>query len=435
MHISQRAQRACLWRWTLTAPPSPCRASQRTTCCSGVLSLLWLVSHWQAARECEAKIACWSSTCQAALTLASKLWAAHNRPALHRPRTAPCRPHILVRGLMAHGVAEALLNAPQVRWVGLVLTHNAPGCTCLYGELPGQSESSLEHLFTCHTLAPPVTLQVLGSLSLLFNPTGLVRSVRAGVGDLIGLPLAALQNQSLSQASVEECPGTALGCTNGCYSSCVSHSAAAAVISRPPGWLSCVTSLSCRPPACSSLAAWGSALCPWSGTPWVGAAPMHPSQPACASEFQFLVHLASLPFSFQDRAWAGFKYSTNVVLTGCLRHPSEPCAGWTLTSISGFSQAFARAVDSAVAIRSTSAAGGAVGGSGGGAAALAHRPLPAHLGHGLSQGVASLAEGVAAGITGVVRAPIEVRSREWRGNGVRAERGENQFRPAELVRC
>jgi len=42
---------------------------------------------------------------------------------------------------------------------------------------------------------------VLGSLSLLFNPTGLVRSVRAGVGDLIGLPLAALQNQSLSQAS------------------------------------------------------------------------------------------------------------------------------------------------------------------------------------------------------------------------------------------
>ena len=26
-----------------------------------------------------------------------------------------CRPHILVRGLMAHGVAEALLNAPQVR--------------------------------------------------------------------------------------------------------------------------------------------------------------------------------------------------------------------------------------------------------------------------------------------------------------------------------
>ena len=44
-------------------------------------------------------------------------------------------------------------------------------------------------------------LQVLGSLSLLFNPTGLVQSVRAGVADLIGLPLAALQNQSLAQAS------------------------------------------------------------------------------------------------------------------------------------------------------------------------------------------------------------------------------------------
>lgn len=42
-------------------------------------------------------------------------------------------------------------------------------------------------------------MQVLGSLSLLFNPTGLVQSVRAGVADLIGLPLAALQNQSLAQ--------------------------------------------------------------------------------------------------------------------------------------------------------------------------------------------------------------------------------------------
>ena len=68
-------------------------------------------------------------------------------------------------------------------------------------------------------------------------------------------------------------------------------------------------------------------------------------------------------------------------------------------------------MDSAVAIRSTSAAGGSAGGTAGGAAALAHRPPPAHLGHGLSQGVASLAEGVAAGITGVVRAPIQVRRR------------------------
>lgn len=123
------------------------------------------------------------------------------------------------------------------------------------------------------------------------------------------------------------------------------------------------------------------------------------------------------------------------MLSGCLRHPPEPCAGWTLTSISGFSQAFARAVDSAVAIRSTSAAGGAVGGGGSGAAALAHRPPPAHLGHGLSQGVASLAEGVAAGITGVVRAPIEVR----KGNGaamvcvLREEKINCQL--AELVRC
>lgn len=42
------------------------------------------------------------------------------------------RPHVLVRGLMAHGIAEGLLNAPQM----------------------------------------------LGSLELLFNPTGLVQVSR-----------------------------------------------------------------------------------------------------------------------------------------------------------------------------------------------------------------------------------------------------------------
>ena len=82
-------------------------------------------------------------------------------------------------------------------------------------------------------------------------------------------------------------------------------------------------------------------------------------------------------------------------------HPAPPRAGWTLTSISGFSQAFARAVDSAVAIRSST------GGGGGAAGGAAHRPPPAHLGHGLTQGVASLAEGVAAGLTGMVRAPLQ----------------------------
>lgn len=48
-------------------------------------------------------------------------------------------------------------------------------------------------------------MQVLGSLSLLFNPTGLVRSVRAGVSDFVGLPLAALQNQSLSEVCAALC--------------------------------------------------------------------------------------------------------------------------------------------------------------------------------------------------------------------------------------
>jgi hypothetical protein len=58
------------------------------------------------------------------------------------------------------------------------------------------------------TLPCSHAVQVLGSLSLLFNPTGLVQSVRAGVADLIGLPLAALQNQSLAQAG--SLPRTAL---------------------------------------------------------------------------------------------------------------------------------------------------------------------------------------------------------------------------------
>ena len=50
----------------------------------------------------------------------------HPRP--HPAARCPCccRPHILVRGLMAHGVAEALLNAPQVG-----------GRACKPGERPG----------------------------------------------------------------------------------------------------------------------------------------------------------------------------------------------------------------------------------------------------------------------------------------------------------
>ena len=68
-------------------------------------------------------------------------------------------------------------------------------------------------------------------------------------------------------------------------------------------------------------------------------------------------------------------------------------SGWTLTSIAGFSHAFSRAVESAVAIRESNAAG--------------RRPPPAHLGHGLAQGLAGLAGGVAAGMTAVVRAPMQ----------------------------
>lgn len=60
------------------------------------------------------------------------------------------RPTILLRGLAAHIMAEAMLNAPQV----------------------------------------------LGSLQLLLNPTGLVRSFQRGMADLIGLPLAGIQERS-----------------------------------------------------------------------------------------------------------------------------------------------------------------------------------------------------------------------------------------------
>lgn len=61
---------------------------------------------------------------------------------------------VMVRALLAHLAAEAVLNAPRV----------------------------------------------LGSLELLFNPTGLVTSVAQGFQDLVALPLAALEARSASQA-------------------------------------------------------------------------------------------------------------------------------------------------------------------------------------------------------------------------------------------
>ncbi|KAL6784767.1 hypothetical protein ACKKBF_B03130 [Auxenochlorella protothecoides x Auxenochlorella symbiontica] len=67
-------------------------------------------------------------------------------------RDALFRPHVLARGLAAHALAEALLGAPRM----------------------------------------------LGSLALLLNPTGLVRSVQEGVGDLVGLPWAGLSQGSAS---------------------------------------------------------------------------------------------------------------------------------------------------------------------------------------------------------------------------------------------
>ncbi len=77
-------------------------------------------------------------------------------------------------------------------------------------------------------------------------------------------------------------------------------------------------------------------------------------------------------------------------------------AGWTLSSISGFSSAFARAVDSAVAIRQQRRA----------------HVQPANVGRGLVQGLTGLAEGVAAGLSAVVEAPIQVGSKPCRPAGL-----------------
>lgn len=63
------------------------------------------------------------------------------------------RAAVMLRALAAHLAAEALLNAPRV----------------------------------------------LGSLELLFNPTGLVTSVSQGLQDLFALPLAALESRSAAQ--------------------------------------------------------------------------------------------------------------------------------------------------------------------------------------------------------------------------------------------
>ena len=69
----------------------------------------------------------------------------------------------MLHGLLAHYVAEALLNAPQM----------------------------------------------IGSLELLLNPTGLLQSVGQGFADLIAMPLAAIEARSPSQVGTRStrcCP-------------------------------------------------------------------------------------------------------------------------------------------------------------------------------------------------------------------------------------
>ncbi len=70
-----------------------------------------------------------------------------------RGRRLLFRPAVLAAAAAAHACAEALLSAPRV----------------------------------------------LGSLDLLLNPTGLLASLGAGLRDLLGLPLAALQAGSPAQ--------------------------------------------------------------------------------------------------------------------------------------------------------------------------------------------------------------------------------------------
>lgn len=79
-------------------------------------------------------------------------------------------------------------------------------------------------------------------------------------------------------------------------------------------------------------------------------------------------------------------------------------AGWTLTSIAGFSGAFSRLLERSL---SASQAASAAAGGGGPPGRPAQRRAPTTLAGGLSQGLAGLYGGVSSGVAGIVSAPVQ----------------------------
>ena len=72
------------------------------------------------------------------------------------------------------------------------------------------------------------------------------------------------------------------------------------------------------------------------------------------------------------------------------------CAGWTLTSISGFSGAFSRLLERSLAARSASWS-----------TLEGRHAAPRGLYGGLTHGLSGLAGGVSSGVTGIVYAPYQ----------------------------
>ena len=184
------------------------------------------------------------------------------------------RPSIMLHGLLAHYVAEALLNAPQM----------------------------------------------IGSLELLLNPTGLLQSVGQGFADLIAMPLAAIEARSPSQVSSLQ-PMFQTDCLERSGSVLPKQQTSRSVLDfilhshmhKADGTTAC----SRRFLSTGSLDQW------------------YPA-PKCCCTLQYL-----------GSVWLQFIWGMGAGSASLVRHVS----GWTLASISGFTGAFSRVLIRAVVAR------------------------------------------------------------------------------------
>ena len=87
--------------------------------------------------------------------------------------------------------------------------------------------------------------------------------------------------------------------------------------------------------------------------------------------------------------------------------PDQLCgpAGWTLTSIAGFSGTTSRLLERSLSVQQ--AARGGPGGGGARGSQRQQRRAPTTLAGGLSQGLLGLYSGVSSGVTGIVSAPLQ----------------------------